>query len=62
VPTAPLIHHIRVSTSSQGRSGLGIEAQRHPRLLRVLGGIRGAREFVEGTGKGRARPQTAIEG
>ena len=50
----PLITYIRVSTSQQGRSGLGIEAQRQtlhhfakPRVSTV------AREFVEvETGKG----------
>src|SRR5262245_1476603 len=51
---APLITYIRVSTSQQGRSGLGIEAQRQ-----TLGhfaqaeGFTVAREFVEvETGKG----------
>ena len=52
--TTPVITYIRVSTSGQGRSGLGIEAQRH-----TLGqfahteGFEVAREFVEvETGKG----------
>jgi DNA invertase Pin-like site-specific DNA recombinase len=52
--TEPLVSYIRVSTSGQGRSGLGIEAQRH-----ALGqfakaeGLEVVREFVEvETGKG----------
>jgi DNA invertase Pin-like site-specific DNA recombinase len=50
----PVVTYVRVSTSSQGRSGLGIEAQRH-----TLGqfakaeGFEVVREFVEvETGKG----------
>src|SRR5258708_5632630 len=50
----PLISYIRVSTSQQGRSGLGIEAQRQ--TLRHFANAEGfdvAREFVEvETGKG----------
>lgn len=48
MPAAPLITYIRVSTSGQGRSGLGIEAQRQ-----TLGhfasseGYEVARELVE---------------
>jgi DNA invertase Pin-like site-specific DNA recombinase len=52
--TAPIVTYVRVSTSMQGRSGLGIEAQRH-----TLGqfakaeGFEVVREFVEvETGKG----------
>jgi len=52
--TQPIVSYIRVSTSGQGRSGLGIEAQRH-----ALGqfakseGLEVVREFVEvETGKG----------
>jgi DNA invertase Pin-like site-specific DNA recombinase len=49
-----LVTYIRVSTSGQGRSGLGIEAQRH--ALAQFGQAEGfevAREFVEvETGKG----------
>jgi DNA invertase Pin-like site-specific DNA recombinase len=50
----PLITYVRVSTSQQGRSGLGIEAQRA--ALRQFANAEGfeiAREFVEiETGKG----------
>jgi DNA invertase Pin-like site-specific DNA recombinase len=60
---APLITYIRVSTSGQGRSGLGIEAQRHTlaQFARAEG-FEIAREFVEvETGKGsdalERRPQ-----
>src|SRR4029077_9917219 len=60
---APLITYIRVSTSGQGRSGLGIEAQRHAlaQFARAEG-FEIAREFVEvETGKGsdalERRPQ-----
>jgi DNA invertase Pin-like site-specific DNA recombinase len=52
--TEPIVSYIRVSTSGQGRSGLGIEAQRH-----ALGqfarseGFELVREFLEvETGKG----------
>ncbi len=54
MPPAPLIAYIRVSTSGQGRSGLGIEAQRHTltQFARTEG-FEIAREFVEvETGKG----------
>jgi DNA invertase Pin-like site-specific DNA recombinase len=49
-----LITYIRVSTSAQGRSGLGIEAQRHALAQFAQGeGFGVAREFVEvETGKG----------
>ena len=60
---APVITYIRVSTSGQGRSGLGIEAQRHTlaQFARAEG-FEIAREFVEvETGKGsdalERRPQ-----
>jgi hypothetical protein len=45
---APLVTYIRVSTSGQGRSGLGIEAQRQT-LAHFAGteGIEVVREFVE---------------
>jgi DNA invertase Pin-like site-specific DNA recombinase len=50
----PIITYIRVSTSQQGRSGLGIEAQRE--ALRHFASVEGfdvSREFVEvETGKG----------
>jgi DNA invertase Pin-like site-specific DNA recombinase len=50
----PLVTYVRVSTSQQGRSGLGIEAQRA--ALRHFAGTEGfevVREFVEvETGKG----------
>ena len=51
---APLITYIRVSTSGQGRSGLGIEAQRHTLAQFAKGeGFEIIREFVEvETGKG----------
>src|SRR5260221_1472596 len=50
----PLITYIRVSTSQQGRSGLGIEAQRQAlSQFAMTEGFRAAREFVEvETGKG----------
>ena len=50
----PLITHIRVSTSQQGRSGLGIEAQRQALVhFAQAEGFTVAREFVEvETGKG----------
>src|SRR5437870_1423708 len=52
--TAPLITYIRVSTSAQGRSGLGIEAQRNALAhFALIEGYEIAREFVEvETGKG----------
>jgi DNA invertase Pin-like site-specific DNA recombinase len=52
--SAPLVTYIRVSTSGQGRSGLGIEAQRHS-LVQFANaeGFEVIREFVEvETGKG----------
>jgi DNA invertase Pin-like site-specific DNA recombinase len=50
----PLVSYIRVSTSQQGRSGLGIEAQRQTlRHFANAEGFEVAREFVEvETGKG----------
>jgi DNA invertase Pin-like site-specific DNA recombinase len=50
----PLITYIRVSTSGQGRSGLGIEAQRNALAhFAASEGYEVAREFVEvETGKG----------
>jgi DNA invertase Pin-like site-specific DNA recombinase len=53
-PTRPIIIYIRVSTSSQGRSGLGIEAQRHTLTQFAQSeGFEVVREFVEvETGKG----------
>ena len=50
----PLITYIRVSTSQQGRSGLGIEAQRQTLAhFAQAEGFTVAREFVEvETGKG----------
>jgi DNA invertase Pin-like site-specific DNA recombinase len=54
VTARPLITYIRVSTSQQGRSGLGIEAQRAAlQHFAVAEGFEVAREFVEvETGKG----------
>lgn len=54
MPAAPLITYIRVSTSAQGRSGLGIEAQRNALAYFASSeGYEVAREFVEvETGKG----------
>jgi DNA invertase Pin-like site-specific DNA recombinase len=51
---APLVTYIRVSTSGQGRSGLGIEAQRHTLAqFAAAEGFEVVREFVEvETGKG----------
>ena len=50
----PLITYIRVSTSQQGRSGLGIEAQRKALMhFAQTEGFSISREFVEvETGKG----------
>ncbi|MHC2276935.1 DNA invertase Pin-like site-specific DNA recombinase [Bradyrhizobium diazoefficiens] len=52
--TAPLVTYIRVSTSGQGRSGLGIEAQRHALAhFAATEGYEVVREFVEvESGKG----------
>jgi DNA invertase Pin-like site-specific DNA recombinase len=54
MPTAPLITYVRVSTSAQGRSGLGIEAQRNTLAhFAASEGYEVIREFVEvETGKG----------
>lgn len=54
MPTNPIVTYIRVSTSSQGRSGLGIEAQRQTLMsFAESEGLTVAREFVEvETGKG----------
>jgi len=54
VTDLPLITYIRVSTSQQGRSGLGIEAQRHALAhFAKAEGFTVTREFVEvETGKG----------
>ena len=60
---APLVTYIRVSTSGQGRSGLGIEAQRQALAqFAKAEGFEVTREFVEvETGKGadalERRPQ-----
>lgn len=50
----PIITYIRVSTSQQGRSGLGLEAQRHALAnFAEAEGFQLAREFLEvETGKG----------
>src|SRR6201746_2672372 len=50
----PLITYVRVSTSQQGRSGLGMEAQRQSlRQFAKAEGLELVREFVEvETGKG----------
>lgn len=54
MPSTTLITYIRVSTSQQGRSGLGIEAQRQSlRQFAKAEGLELVREFVEvETGKG----------
>jgi DNA invertase Pin-like site-specific DNA recombinase len=54
VQSPPLVTYVRVSTSGQGRSGLGIEAQRHALTqFAATEGYEVAREFVEiETGKG----------
>jgi DNA invertase Pin-like site-specific DNA recombinase len=63
VVSTAVITYIRVSTSQQGRSGLGIEAQRQSlRQFAKVEGLELAREFVEvETGKGsdalNRRPQ-----
>src|SRR6266516_3842116 len=61
--TAVIITYVRVSSSKQGRSGLGIEAQRQTlRQFATAEGLELGREFVEvETGKGsdalERRPQ-----
>jgi len=66
VTDRPLITYIRVSTSQQGRSGLGIEAQRQALSQFALAeGFEVAREFVEvetGKGRGRVGPQAPAQG
>jgi DNA invertase Pin-like site-specific DNA recombinase len=62
-PTAPrpFISYLRVSTEQQGRSGLGLEAQREA-VARFVAGIGGQviAEYVEiETGKNNARPKLA---
>jgi DNA invertase Pin-like site-specific DNA recombinase len=54
VQSTPLVTYVRVSTSGQGRSGLGIEAQRHALTqFATAEGYEVVREFVEvETGKG----------
>jgi DNA invertase Pin-like site-specific DNA recombinase len=54
MPGRPIITYIRVSTSQQGRSGLGIEAQRATlRYFSETEGYEAAHEFLEvETGKG----------
>jgi DNA invertase Pin-like site-specific DNA recombinase len=54
MPTTPIITYVRVSTSGQGHSGLGIEAQRNTLAqFAHTEGFEVAREFVEvETGKG----------
>jgi DNA invertase Pin-like site-specific DNA recombinase len=54
MPQEPLVIYIRVSTSAQGHSGLGIEAQRRTLAQFAQGeGFKVVREFVEvETGKG----------
>ena len=52
--TAPIVTYVRVSTSGQGRSGLGIEVQRHALAeFAQAEGFEVSREFIEvETGKG----------
>lgn len=59
--TRPFVSYLRVSTEQQGRSGLGLEAQREA-VARFVTGIGGQviAEFVEiETGKNNARPKLA---
>lgn len=57
--TSRFIAYYRVSTTRQGRSGLGLEAQRHAVLAR-LNGIKPISEFTEvETGTRADRPQLA---
>jgi hypothetical protein len=64
--SAPLVTYIRVYTSGQGRSGLGIEAQRHSLAqFAQAEGFEVSREFIEvETGKGAdaldRRPQSRL--
>lgn len=65
-PERPLITYVRVSTSQQGRSGLGIDAQRTAlKQFAQAEGFRVIREFVEvESGKGHdaleRRPQLKV--
>ena len=54
VPMKPIVSYIRVSTGKQGKSGLGIEAQREAiARFAVAEGLEVLTEFVEvETGKG----------
>ena len=57
-----VITYLRVSTSQQGRSGLGIEAQRQAlRQFAISEGLEPIREFMEiETGKGSTRSTAAL--
>lgn len=62
-----IVAYIRVSTQKQGRSGLGVDAQKEAiyRFCEANGGMKIARQFIEvETGKGsdalEARPQLAL--